>query len=214
MISKFFIEHPIFASVISIVIVIAGAVSVGVLPIAQYPELTPPMVVVSATYTGANALNVEQSVATPLEQDINGVENSIYMQSVNTNDGFMTLKVSFDVSTDPDMNNVLTQNRVSTATPKLPEEVKRLGVSTKKSLSFRERKMFDHARQLLVIEVAEVEGREMEEVEQEVAERIRILAPGGGFVFNTIHNIQQGTPPENIVAAYHTARTAGRYPIS
>jgi HAE1 family hydrophobic/amphiphilic exporter-1 len=134
--AEFFVRRPIVAMVISIFIVIIGTISMLQLPIAQYPELTPPMVVVNATYTGASALNVEQSVATPLEQDINGVENSIYMQSINTNDGYLTLKVSFDVSTDPDMNNVLTQNRVSTATPKLPEDVKKYGVSTKKSLAF------------------------------------------------------------------------------
>jgi hydrophobic/amphiphilic exporter-1 (mainly G- bacteria), HAE1 family len=134
--AEFFVRRPIVAMVISIFIVIIGTISMLQLPIAQYPELTPPMVQVTGTYPGANAINVEQSMATPLEQEINGVENSIYMQSINTNDGYMTLKVSFDVGTDPDMNNVLTQNRVSSATPKLPEDVKRLGVSTKKSLSF------------------------------------------------------------------------------
>lgn len=134
--AEFFVRRPIVAMVISIFIVIIGAISMLQLPIAQYPDLTPPMVNVTATYTGANAINVEQSVATPLEQEINGVENSIYMQSINTNDGYMTLRVSFDVGTDPDMNNVLTQNRVSSATPKLPEDVKRLGVTTKKSLAF------------------------------------------------------------------------------
>lgn len=122
--------------VISIFIVIIGLLSMMSLPIAQYPDLTPPMVNVTATYVGANSVNVEQSVATPLEQEINGVENSIYMQSINTNDGVMNLRVSFEVGTDPDMNNVLTQNRVSTASPKLPEDVKRLGVTTKKSLAF------------------------------------------------------------------------------
>lgn len=134
--AEFFVRRPIVAMVISIFIVILGIISMLGLPIAQYPDLTPPMVSVTATYTGANSVNVEQSVATPLEQEINGVENSIYMQSVNTNDGVMNLKVSFDVGTDPDMNNVLTQNRVSSATPKLPEDVKRLGVTTKKSLAF------------------------------------------------------------------------------
>lgn len=122
--------------VISIFIVILGLISMLQLPIAQYPDLTPPMVSVTATYPGASAVIVEQSVATPLEQEINGVENSIYMQSINTNDGYMNIRVSFDVGTDPDMNNVLTQNRVSSATPKLPEDVKRLGVSSKKSLAF------------------------------------------------------------------------------
>jgi hydrophobic/amphiphilic exporter-1 (mainly G- bacteria), HAE1 family len=134
--AEFFVRRPIVAMVISIFIVIIGTISMLQLPIAQYPELTPPMVQVTGTYPGASAINVEQSMATPLEQEINGVENSIYMQSINTNDGYMTLKVSFTVGTDPDMNNVLTQNRVSSATPKLPEDVKRLGVSTKKSLAF------------------------------------------------------------------------------
>ncbi len=134
--AEFFVRRPIVAMVISIFIVIIGVISMMQLPIAQYPELTPPMVNVTAMYTGASSINVEQSVATPLEQEINGVENSIYMQSINTNDGYMTLRVSFDVGTDPDMNNVLTQNRVSSATPKLPEDVKKYGVTTKKSLSF------------------------------------------------------------------------------
>jgi HAE1 family hydrophobic/amphiphilic exporter-1 len=134
--AEFFVRRPIVAMVISIFIVIIGLLSMMSLPIAQYPDLTPPMVNVTATYVGANSVNVEQSVATPLEQEINGVENSIYMQSINTNDGVMNLRVSFEVGTDPDMNNVLTQNRVSTASPKLPEDVKRLGVTTKKSLAF------------------------------------------------------------------------------
>jgi hydrophobic/amphiphilic exporter-1 (mainly G- bacteria), HAE1 family len=132
----FFVRRPIVAMVISIVIVIVGIISMMSLPIAQYPDLTPPMVQVTATYTGASSMNVEQAVATPIEQEVNGVENSIYMQSINTNDGVMSMKISFEVGTDPDMNNVLTQNRVSTASPKLPDEVKRLGVTTKKSLAF------------------------------------------------------------------------------
>ena len=122
------------AIVIAIVIVIVGAVSVIGLPIEQYPNLTPPIVQVRGTYTGANALNVEESMATPLEQQINGVDNMIYMKSVNANDGTMNIDISFDVGTDPDMNTVLAQNRVSAATAKLPEAVKKYGVTTEKSL--------------------------------------------------------------------------------
>src|SRR5210317_854450 len=122
--------------VIAIIIVIVGFVALSRLPIAQYPEITPPMVAVSATYTGANAINVEQSVATPVEQKVNGVEGMIYMSSTNSSDGRMGLDVSFEVGSDLDMSNVLTQNRVSEAQASLPEEVKRLGVTVKKKLSF------------------------------------------------------------------------------
>ena len=131
---NFFVNRPIVAFVIAIVTVIIGLVFLLGLPIEQYPNITPPMVSVRATYTGASALNVEQSVATPLEQQINGVENMIYMKSVNSNDGTMNIQISFDVGTDPDMNTVFAQNKVSSATAKLPEEVKRLGVTTEKSL--------------------------------------------------------------------------------
>ena len=135
MFSRFFIEHPIFASVISIVIVIAGAVSVGLLPIAQYPEITPPTVEVMASYPGANAAVVAETVAAPIEQEVIGVENMIYMSSVSAGDGSYTLTVTFEVGTDLDMANILVQNRVTLAEPKLPEEVKRQGVSTKKKSS-------------------------------------------------------------------------------
>jgi len=131
---NFFVHRPIVAMVIAIVIVIVGAVSVIGLAIEQYPNLTPPIVEVRATYTGANALNVEESVATPIEQEMNGVDNMIYMKSTNANDGTMAIQVSFDVGTDPDMNTVLAQNRVSAATAKLPSDVTKYGVSTKKSL--------------------------------------------------------------------------------
>ena len=100
MISKVFIERPILATVVSLVIVIAGAVAFGTLPVAQYPEITPPMVQVSGTYTGAYAINVEQSVATPIEQKVNGVEGMIYMTSTNSSDGRMSLDVSFEVGSD------------------------------------------------------------------------------------------------------------------
>ena len=130
----FFVRRPIVAMVIAIFMIIVGVVSLGGLPTEQYPNITPPIVEVRATYTGANAVSVEQSVATPLEQQINGVDNMIYMKSINANDGTMTIQVSFDVGTDPDMNTVFTQNRVAAATAKLPEEVKRLGVTTEKSM--------------------------------------------------------------------------------
>ena len=131
---NFFVHRPIVAIVIAIVIVIVGGVSVIGLALEQYPNLTPPIVEVRATYTGANALNVEESVATPLEQEMNGVDNMIYMKSTNANDGTMAINISFDVGTDPDMNTVLAQNRVSAATAKLPQAVTKYGVTTKKSL--------------------------------------------------------------------------------
>ena len=134
--ADFFVRRPIVAMVIAIIIVILGLVALRGLPIAQYPDITPPMVNVSGTYTGANAINVEQSVATPIEQKVNGVEGMIYMNSTNSSDGRMGLDVSFEVGSDLDMANVLTQNRVSEAQASLPEEVKRMGVTVKKKLSF------------------------------------------------------------------------------
>ncbi|HSQ86972.1 MAG TPA: efflux RND transporter permease subunit, partial [Desulfobacterales bacterium] len=131
---NFFVRRPIVAMVIAIFMVIVGVVFLKGLPTEQYPNITPPVVEVRANYTGANAVSVEQSVATPLEQQINGVDNMIYMKSINANDGTMTIQVSFEIGTDPDMNTVFTQNRVAAATAKLPEEVKRLGVTTEKSL--------------------------------------------------------------------------------
>lgn len=131
---NFFVHRPIVAMVIAIVIVIVGGVSVIGLAIEQYPNLTPPVVEVRGTYVGANALNVEESVATPIEQEMNGVDNMIYMKSTNSNDGTMAIQVSFDVGTDPDMNTVLAQNRVSAATAKLPSAVTQYGVTTKKSM--------------------------------------------------------------------------------
>ncbi len=134
--AEFFINRPIVAMVISIIMVLLGLVAMSSLPISQYPEIVPPMVQVTTTFVGASATDVEASVATPLEQKMNGVENSIYMKSTNANDGTLTLKVSFDVGTNLDTANVLTQNRVSEATPMLPQAVKNYGVSVKKSLSF------------------------------------------------------------------------------
>ena len=132
----FFVRRPTVAIVLSLVLVIFGLVTIMGLPISQYPNVVPPEIQVNASYSGANALAVEQSVTTPLEQKINGVENSIYMRSINANDGTSSIRVSFEVGTNLDMANVLVQNRVSEAQAALPEEVKRLGVTVKKSLSF------------------------------------------------------------------------------
>lgn len=134
--SEFFINRPIFAMVISILMVIMGLLVLNGIPISQYPEITPPMVQVNATYNGANSVNMEQTVATPIEQQVNGVENMIYMRSVNANDGTMRLEVSFEVGVDLDNANMLTQNRVSQANPFLPPEVTSMGVTVKKSLTF------------------------------------------------------------------------------
>ena len=132
MLSRFFIHRPIFASVISIVIVIAGLVSQTSLPVAKFPEISPPTVQVTCYYPGANAEVVADTVAAPIEQEVNGVENMIYMSSTSSDDGSYTLTVTFEIGTDMDMATVLVQNRVSIATSKLPEEVRRQGVTTKK----------------------------------------------------------------------------------
>src|SRR5512137_2234851 len=133
---SFFIRRPIVAMVISIVTVIVGLVSLAGLPIANYPEITPPLIQVTTTYVGASAVDVEQTVATPIEQQVNGVERSIYMKSTNANDGTLKLEVSFEVGADLDISNVLTQNRVSQANPSLPVDVKNYGVMVRKSLTF------------------------------------------------------------------------------
>src|SRR6187455_439625 len=134
--ARFFVNRPIVAMVLSIVMVILGLVAMSGLPIAQYPEVVPPMVQITTTFVGASATDVEASVATPIEQKVNGVENGIYMKSTNANDGTLTLRVSFEVGSNLDMNNVLTQNRVSQAQPQMPQSVKQYGVTVKKSLAF------------------------------------------------------------------------------
>jgi hydrophobic/amphiphilic exporter-1 (mainly G- bacteria), HAE1 family len=134
--SEFFVRRPIVAMVISIVIVIVGLVAMRSLPISQYPEITPPEVLVTTTFQGANAINVEQAVATPIEQKVNGVEEMLYMKSVNASDGSLSLRIAFEVGTDLDNANMLTVNRVNQATAILPNEVKQFGVVTKKALPF------------------------------------------------------------------------------
>ncbi|MBP7146996.1 MAG: multidrug efflux RND transporter permease subunit [Acidobacteria bacterium] len=134
--SSFFVRRPIVAMVISILMVLIGAVTMTGLPIAQYPDVTPPMIQVTTTFTGASAVDIEQSVATPIEQQVNGVQDMIYMKSVNASDGTFTLQVSFEVGSDLDMSNVLVQNKVSQATATLPSSVKAYGVNIKKSLTF------------------------------------------------------------------------------
>jgi hydrophobe/amphiphile efflux-1 (HAE1) family protein len=126
---NFFIDRPIFASVLAIVIVVAGAVALPFLPIAMFPQITPPQVVVQATYPGASAEVVEQTVTTPIEQQVNGVQNMIYMSSRSGSDGTMTLTVTFEVGTDLDIAAVNTQNRVALAQPQLPVDVVRQGIS-------------------------------------------------------------------------------------
>ena len=131
--SKFFIDRPIFAAVVSIVIFIAGLIAMFGLPVSEYPDVVPPSVVVRAVYPGANPRVISEAVATPLEEQINGVENMLYMNSQATSDGVLTLTVTFRVGTDPDLAQVQVQNRVSQALPRLPEEVRQLGVTTVKS---------------------------------------------------------------------------------
>src|SRR6187399_1223941 len=131
-ISEFFIKRPIFAGVISIVIFLVGAISLFRLPVSEYPEVVPPTVVVRAVFPGANPRTIAETVASPLEQAINGVEDSLYMSSQSTGDGVMNLTVTFKLGTDVDKAQVQVQNRVSQALAKLPEEVRRLGVTTVK----------------------------------------------------------------------------------
>src|SRR5688572_26360137 len=130
---NFFIDRPVFAAVLSIVIVIVGVISLRTLPVAQYPDIVPPTVVVTAAFPGANAETIAGTVAAPIEQEINGVENMLYMSSQSTNDGQMRLTVTFALGTNLDTAQVQVQNRVAIAFPRLPEEVRRIGVTVRKS---------------------------------------------------------------------------------
>ena len=132
---KFFISRPIFAISLAIVIVLVGLISITQLPIEQYPDITPPVVEVSATYDGADAETVNNAVATPVAQAVMGVSDMLYMQATSANDGSMTLQVTFDIGSDPDLDAIFTQNNVSSATAELPATVTRQGVTTRKTMT-------------------------------------------------------------------------------
>ena len=146
--SKFFINRPIVAICISIVIVIVGIVSLLGLPTAQYPDIVPPEIYINTTYVGADALTVEESVATPIEQEMSGVDNMNYMYSLNANNGELKLYVNFDVKTDPNIDQVLSQMRKDQADSKLPSEVKNYGITVKKS----------QASPLMIIDISSPNG--------------------------------------------------------
>lgn len=131
--SHFFIQRPIFAAMLSLLILVGGAISLFQLPVSEYPEVVPPTVVVTASYPGANPRVIAETVAAPLEQEMNGIEDMLYMFSQATTDGSMTLTLTFALGTDLDRAQVQVQNRVSSALPRLPEEVQRLGVVAEKS---------------------------------------------------------------------------------
>ena len=133
--SRFFINRPIVAMVIAILMVIVGLVAMSGLPISQFPNIVPPEIRITASYTGADALTVEQSVATPIEQQMSGVDNLNYMYSVNTNNGDCTITTNFDIKTDANTDQVLAQMRQSQAESQLPTDVRDYGVTVQKSLS-------------------------------------------------------------------------------
>ena len=132
--ARFFIDRPIVAIVIAIITVIGGLVMIGRLPIAQFPDIVPPIIQIKTTYTGADAVAVEDSVATPIEQQINGVQKMIYMKSINGSDGTMTLQVSFEVGTNVDLDQVFTQNRLAQANSQLPSSVVEYGTTVQQTV--------------------------------------------------------------------------------
>src|SRR6056297_1182683 len=131
--THFFIDRPIFATVLSTLITLVGGIAYYALPVSEYPDVALPTVVVNATYAGATAETIAETVATPIEQEINGVENMLYMESSSTATGTMTLNITFAQGTDLDQAQVLVQNRVAIAEPRLPAEVRQVGVTTRKS---------------------------------------------------------------------------------
>src|ERR1700692_1665928 len=132
MLARIFIDRPVLACVLSVVILLLGAFAAGLLPVAEYPEVTPPTVRVTPSYPGANAQVVADTVAAPIEQQVNGVEGMLYMSSQSSNDGSYALDVTFALGTDINMAQVLVQNRVAIAQPALPDVVKAIGVTVKK----------------------------------------------------------------------------------
>src|SRR5205807_8158107 len=132
MLARFFIDRPVLAWVISVVIILLGGIAAALLPIAEYPEITPPTVEVTAKYPGANAQVVADTVAAPIEQQVVGVKGRLYMSSQSNNDGSYTLDVTFELGTDVNMAQVLVQNRVAIAQPTLPDVVRAIGVTVKK----------------------------------------------------------------------------------
>src|SRR3954470_8236569 len=135
MIFRFFIDHPVFANMIAVVTLLFGIVALNRLPVERYPAITPPTVVVTTNYPGANAKVVADTVAAPIEQQVNGVENMMYMSSTSSADGSYQLTITFEIGTNLDDAQVLVQNRIAVATPQLPEEVRRQGVTIKKQSS-------------------------------------------------------------------------------
>src|SRR5688572_23685057 len=132
MLARVFINRPVLACVVSIVMVLLGAIAAGLLPVAEYPDVTPPMIRVDCNYPGANAKVVADTVAAPIEQQVNGVEGMLYMSSQSTNDGSYTLTVTFKLGVDLNLAQVLVQNRVALATPQLPDVVRQTGVTIRK----------------------------------------------------------------------------------
>jgi multidrug efflux pump subunit AcrB len=131
--AHFFIDRPIFATVLSVLLTIAGAITLRTLPIAEYPEIAPPTVTITASYPGASAEVVASTVAAPIEQEVNGVDDMLYISSQSTGDGRVTINVVFKGGTDVDQAQVLVQNRVSAAEPRLPQEVRALGLQVRKA---------------------------------------------------------------------------------
>src|SRR5262245_14576708 len=130
--ARFFIDHPVFAMVIAIITVIVGAVAIPTLPVATYPEVVPPVVQILATYRGGNSQDLEKTVAQPIEQQLVGIDGMLYFFSRSSNDGVLTIDVTFELGTDVDLATVKTQNKVNLALPSLPSEVQREGVTVKK----------------------------------------------------------------------------------